>query len=198
MKNSDTLESLVQENLNDGETVLWSGKPVGIKLLEAPYGSPIIIRWVVCLIFACVAIWYGLIFVPGSASIDINSNVIMLVFLIIAVLVAVRPIMGINQLNKKYVYYITNQRALILIKGVSNTVKQKPLTDAPEITTEMISEGRGNIFIGNMSDDKLKKARYSVLTPVQSEEDIAKPMVFYSVANPDEVISCFPAQNDSK
>ena len=197
MKNTDALEAFVKENLNDSETVLWTGKPAGIKLLEAPYGSPIIVRWIICLVFAVVAIWYGLIYVPGNDNINTNGGIIMLVVLVIVAFIAVRPLMEVFRLNSKCFYYITNQRALILIKGNTDIVKEKSLADAPEISLDTISEGVGNVYIGNKTDNAYKRARFSVTSPQQDEEDLKKPLVFYSVANPDEVISYFPARNNS-
>jgi len=197
MKNSDALEAHIQENLNEGEAVLWSGRPVGITLLESPHGSPIIIRWIVCLVFAVVALWYGLIYVPGNENITTNGIVIMLIIIALAIFVAIRPLMEVSKLSRKCFYYITDRRALILIKGNIDIVKGKLLADAPEITTDKLSEGRGNIYIGKKAANSDKRARFSTLLPPQPEEDIDKPFVFYSVADPDDVLKYFPAQNSN-
>ena len=121
----------------------------------------------------------------------------MLVVLVIVAFIAVRPLMEVFRLNSKCFYYITNQRALIFIKGNTDILKEKSLADAPEIALDTISEGRGNIYIGKKSDNAYKRARFNVTTPQQDEEDMKKPLVFYSVANSDEVLSFFPAHNDS-
>ena len=197
MKNPETLEALIRDKLNDNETVLWSGKPFGVKLLEAPFGSPIIVRWIICLVIAVVALWYGLIYVPGNDSVSTNGTAIMLVILVIVIFFAIRPLMDISRLNGKCFYFITDRRALVLVKGNSETVKERSLADLSEITMDTISEGRGNIYIGTKAKNSEKRARFSVLVPPQIDENEEKPLVFYSVANPDEVIGCFPTVNNN-
>ena len=192
MRNVGTLEELIHEELNDGESVLWSGKPTGIKLLDMPYGSPIIIRWVICLAFIAFALWYRFIYIVAANS-GMNGNTIMFVCLIIAIVVAALPLLDIYKLNNKCSYYITDKRALILVKGSTRILKEKKFSDISEITFDIITDNRGNIYIGEKLKNSSSKARVSVLTPARGPEEGDSPLIFHSVTDPADIVDLFPA-----
>ena len=199
MQISDELKDLVQNDLNEGEVILWAGRPTGIKLLDMPYGTSVILRWLIGVVFVVFALWYRFIFLSSSENVSTNGNVIMLVCLVIAAIIALLPYMDILKLKNKCSYYITNQRALTLIKGSSDKriFKEKNLIKISEITSDIIADNRGNIYIGEKLRNSFSKARGSVLSPLSKQEDDEKdrPLIFHSVEAPIEVISFFPTLN---
>ena len=193
MQNDDTSIKRISEYMYEDETVLWAGKPEGVRLLEVPYGTTTIIRWIICLIIAVAALWYGLIFVPSSASANLNGNTIMVVCIIIAIVIALWPMLDIYRLKKKCSYYITNQRALTFVAGSSAKLKEMLYTDGLEITFDLIEGNRGNIYIGKKLKNSFKKARVSVFTPSADVDEEPRPLVFYSVMDPGDIVSKFPS-----
>ena len=203
MQVSDELKSHIDGKLNEGEVILWAGKPSGVKLLDMPYGTQIIIRWIIGLIFVVFGLWYQLIFLPGAANPGMSGSVFMLVCFAIAAIIALLPFMDIYRLNSRCSYYITNQRALSLFRASADkhVLKEKKYADISEITSDTFAEGRGNIYIGTKMKNSVNRARAEILSPPVSPEDGGneRPLIFHSVAAPDEVLGFFPPLNaDSK
>ena len=192
MQNFDKLKDLISEDLNESEVVLWAGSPSGMKLLDAPYKVSILIRWAICLLIVCFACWYRFIFFPNSDNLSVNPNVVALIFLVVAAFIAILPLKDMRSLKNKCHYYITNQRALLLFAGASKYIKEKQYPDAAEITFDLHANNRGNIYIGEKLKNSSRKARMSVLTGPSAEEDKTRPLIFYSVIDPEEVLRQFP------
>ena len=192
MQNSDTLNELIRDSLHDEEEILWAGRPEGMKLLEAPYGTPIIIRWIICLILAAAALWYGLIYIPSSAGSGVNTNVVMVIWLAIVIAIALWPLMDVNKLKRKCAYFITDQRALTFVTGSSGKLKDMFYTAVSEITFDIIEGDRGNVYVGKKLKNSPQKARISAFTPPVDSEEEQRPLIFYSVINPEEIVSKFP------
>ena len=201
MQNSDELKDLIKENLNEDESILWAGRPTGLKLLDMPYGTSVIIRWIVGLIFVVFGLWYNFIFLPGSNSTGMNGNVFMLVCFLIAIAIALLPLMDINKMKKKCCYYITNQRAISLVNASSDKriIKEKYYKDISEITSDIFADDRGNIYIGTKLKNSFNKARGEILSPPPSpgEDNLERPLIFHSIAVPDEIVGIFPPLDSS-
>ena len=194
MQNNDEIKTYISAELKEEEEVLWAGRPEGVKLLEMPFGTAIIVRWAICLVILAVFLWYRFIFFPTSAAQSVNANVVLVVGVVIALFVALMPIMDIRKLNKKCYYYITNLRAISLTTGSSGKLKDKLYSDVSEISYDLIvdeSAERGIVFVGKKLKNSFKKARTSALTP-PTDEDKARPLVFYSVPTPGELMDIFP------
>ena len=193
MQNIDEIKSLISEELNDGEVLLWAGCPSGMALLDEHYKSSILIRWAICLVVAFFALWYRFIFFPSSENLRVNPNAIFLILLAIAAVVAMLPLKDMRLLKSKCFFYITDQRALMLFTGSSSFLKEKRYSDVASITFDLHAENRGNIYIGEKQKNSSKQARVSVLTRPVEEEDKLRPLIFYSVMNPEEVCGMFPS-----
>ena len=193
MNNVESFEKDINEELGEGEKLLWAGRPTAFKLLDAPYGTPVIIRWIICLILFASALWYGFIFIPSAENISVNGNVVMAIWLAITAALALWPIKSIKKIKGKCVYCITDRRAIIMIPGVTKLVKERLYSDVKEITHELYAGDIGNIYIGKKQKNSLKRARASVLIPPMGEEDKEHPLTFHSVKNPGEVMVHFPA-----
>jgi len=193
MQNTDMLNTPITSFLNEGEVILWAGRPSKIRLLDAPYGTPVVIRWTICLIIAALAVLYRIVYTPTAGSTSVNGNVVMLVVIVVAALIALFPVKNILKLNKNCYYYITDRRALSLVTGSSIVLKEKWYTDVQEITYDILAADRGNIYVGNKQKNSKSKARTSILTrQVESEDEAKLPLTLYNVSNIIEVISFFP------
>ena len=187
----DNFSALVRDELGEDEVVLWSGRPAGMKLLDPPYGSPIIIRWVVCLIIVCFGAWYRFIFYPSAQSSSVNANVVLVVIVVIAALIALMPLKDMFALKKRCFYFITDRRALLLFTGTSSFLKEKKYSDVSGVTHDLHAADRGNVYVGERLKNSSQKARATALTRPH-DDDADKPLVFYSVMNPKEVSGFFP------
>jgi len=192
MQINDDLKDKISKDLKEGEEIIWVGKPEGLKMLDVPYGSSVIIRWIICLIVVASGLWYGLIFAPSAEYLSVNTDVVMVIWVAIGIILAVWPFLDLSMLKTKCCYCITNQRAIIFIKSVSSAAKEKSLADVSEITFDIIADDRGNIYIGSKLKDSQKRARTSVLAPSMGKEDEEYPLVFHSIINPEEILGLFP------
>jgi len=198
MSKTDDLKELISEDLNDNEVILWTGKPAGIKLLDMPYGTSVIIRWIIGLVFVVFGLWYQFVFIPSAKNPGMSGTVFMLVCFVIAAVIALMPLMEINKLKNKCAYYITNQRALVYIKASSEkrNIKEKKYEDVSEISSDIIADSRGNIYVGAKLKNSHSKARGYVLSPPGTDEEgKERPLIFHSVVDPEKVIAIFPSFN---
>ena len=189
----EKFDKLFASELLEGETVLWKGRPAGIKIMEAPYGNLYIIRWGICLAFAIFSLWFGLLYGPANEL--SNSIAVMLVFLLIIAYVAARPLIDVNTIQHKCVYCITNRRAIVSLVGRSYKIKDKHFEDIDEILTDIISGDRGVIYIGGKQKDSHRKGRGDlfIYPNMTGDDDIKKqPLIFYSVENIQDVKTYFP------
>ena len=192
MQTTNALKDLIKNDLQEGETILWAGSPSGLKILDMPYGASVIIRWVLCLALAAFALWYNFVFVPSAAGANLNGPVVMIVCLAVAILIALWPLFSIRRLRNKCGYYVTDRRALTIVKGSTVILKDRQLADVTEITFDIIADNRGNIYFGKTRKSSFRKARVSVITPPNADETTVPPLVFHSVINPAEIIAQFP------
>jgi len=196
MQNMDMIKEHINDALYEDEVILWAGRPGKARLLDAPYGTPIMIRWFICLIIAAFAFWYRFSYIPSVASTSVNGDVVMLVILVIAVLIALLPFKDIIKLNRNCFYYITDHRVISLVRGSSSIMNEKHYSDVSEITYDMHATDVGNIYIGKKEKTSENKARIRVLTrPVEDGEEHKRPLIFYNVNNPDKVMGFFPSLN---
>ena len=180
---------------SEGESILWKGKPTDIKIMEAPYGNIYILRWLICLLlFACV-LWYQLIYMPSN-SMTTNSLAIPIVCTLAILFIAVKPLIDINSIQRKCVYCITTKR--VIVSNVSNPLKMKAKSfeEVDDISIEMISDNRGTIYIGKKQKNSVRRSRTDSLvfpTSNDDEEFAKRPLIFYSIEAPKNVMTYFPA-----
>ena len=176
-----------------GERVLWEGKPQKIKLLEAPFTSAIMIRWVAAIGVLLMAVKYWMyaetIFIEPSLRMNITGFII-----IIALIIAARPFLDIKNLENNFRYIITDRRAItIRQKGKDRFFTQiRNLSDFAEAVVVQGQNGSGSLIIGPVTEAVLRKQRKDLL-PIQTEEEAMHPLSFYNVYAPDEAARVLPA-----
>ena len=192
MQNKEALTDLIRQNLNEGEEVLWASKPTGMKMLDLPYATAVIIRWIICLAIAILALLYRFVYIPSADYQPGSANIIVIVAIVALAAISAWPLLDILKLKNKCYYYITNQRALALVRGSSYIYKEKLYADITEVSFDFFAEKRGNIYIGQKQSNSMRKARSSVLSPPIAEDEGSRPLIFHSVLDPDEIISIIP------
>ena len=189
----EKFDELIAKELSEDETVVWRGRPTGIKIMEAPYGTIYLIRWGICLLCVIFALWFG--FIYGPAQETTKSTGVMVVLFLIIVFIALQPLLDIRTIQRKCVYCVTNQRAIVSTVGTSFKMKSKYFKDIDEISTDTLSGNRGTIYIGKKLKNSPRKSRGDSLTYPNNAEDTdaeKRPLIFYSVDNFAEVMIYLP------
>ena len=177
-------EDLLNSALIEGETILWKGEPSKVDLLAAPHGNMILLRWVICFVIFAFVLWFSLIY-NETASVSSIAG-----FLIVSILalgyICVRPLADVRTIENKIAYCITDMRIIVAQVSISTKIKYIGHTDPTAFGIDMLSTACGNIYIGEKSAKSLQKSRNDTLT--FNEGPLERPLVFYNVENPYDVI----------
>ena len=189
-KKYDRLSEALESILEQGEIVSWKGEPAKVKLLEAPQGVMLILRWAVCFIVLLFMLWFGLIY---NSDVDTGSNVIVFLVLVFVALayISVRPIVDAFTIERNIVYCITNKRAAVLLLKNQSKIKYADYKDVPGFDVDMISYNVGNVYIGSKAPNSLRRSRSDTLTFPGEGDELVRPLVFYNVENPDDIAAHF-------
>jgi len=183
---SETLESILEQ----GETVSWKGEPAKIKLLSAPQGAMIILRWAVCFLLLLFVLWFALIY-NSDVSATTNVRAALALAIIILVYISVRPITDVFTIQRYTVFCITNTRAIVFLLKSPVKVKHAVYKDVSEFEIDMISTSCGNIYIGPKASNSLRRSRSDTLVFLDEGNQPERPLVFYNIENPDKVAAFF-------
>lgn len=190
------MENYVTRNLQNGETILWSGTPSNVKLLEAPFTVGIICRWILAAVLLVFAIWYQ--FYCQTTGISSRQAVVFgAVLILCAVYLALDPIRVVGRLKKKTLYCVTNQRVIACYQARSMKMKFRTLDELDETSVELLSTGCGNLYLGHKGKRAAKLARVQYSMNEMMERDEEMPLVFYSIKEPENVRHILPAKQDS-
>ena len=149
MANENAKNFVEKYVLNDGEKVLWEGRPKSIKFFEEPHTTLNIIRWAISaiLVFCAFKYWaYG-----SAISIEANVHVGTTLFLLFcAALIAIRPFLNIRNLQNRIHYIITDKRVIAYRKKDSETafIQCRNLKDFTEATIVSKEGNLGDLYIG--------------------------------------------------
>ena len=192
MANENAKNFVEKYVLNDGEKVLWEGRPKSIKFFEEPHTTLNIIRWAISaiLVFCAFKYWaYG-----SAISIEANVHVGTTLFLLFcAALIAIRPFLNIRNLQNRIHYIITDKRVIAYRKKDSETafIQCRNLKDFTEATIVSKEGNLGDLYIGPKTSAAVRSSRRD-LPPVQREEDYVLPMVLYNIFLPEEAAAFLP------
>ena len=189
-KKSDRLSEALENILEQGETVSWKGEPAKIKLLTAPQGAMIILRWAVCFLLLLFALWF-VFFLNSEVSATTNVRVTLALAIIILAYISIRPITDIYTIQRYTVFCITNTRAIVFLLKSQIQVKHAVYKDVTEFDIDMISSDCGNIYIGSKAPNSLRRSRGDTLVFPDESNQPARPLVFYNIENPDKIITFF-------
>ena len=189
-KKSNRLSEALESILEQGETVTWKGEPAKIRLLAAPQGAMIILRWAVCFLLLLFVLWFALIY-NSDVSATTNVRVTVVLAIIILAYISIRPITDIFTIQRYAVFCITNTRAIVFLLKSQIQVKHAIYKDISKFDIDMISSNCGNVYIGSKAHNSLRKSRGDTLTFPDEGNQPERPLVFYNVENPDKIVSFF-------
>ena len=129
------MNQYLNENLLDGEKVLWEGKSERLKILSGPYAKTLPRVWTISgIVLALFAVWYVLLIMKTGFSVS--------QFLITAVLVGIVPVSlcfhsvsDCNIIQRDLTYVLTNYRAIIL---GGHDVKSMRITEDTEYRIDFL------------------------------------------------------------
>lgn len=179
-------EKYLKDNLLPEEKVLWSGKPTNVKPFEKPFGTGIIIRFVISVLLIIFAIWYW----PYAMSHNFETSMpitMTIIMLAISAFICISPFYNARRLPRRCLYAITNQRALIVYNVNPAIARSRELSAVMGSSYETLATGCGTIYIGEKVKGAARKARDFSLIPDMPDEGM--PLMFYSVENPAAVFA---------
>ncbi len=174
------MNEVLEKNLRAGERVLWTGKPEKVSALDAPYRTPILIRWLVAAVLMLCGICY-LCFYHGP----VEERVKVIVFLLLAaaaIYLFVDPLIVAKKISGGTLYCVTDQRAIAIFKGIPAKVKVRELKDIKDFETEQVTDGYSVLYIGEHNKDNLKRARYQKSFTDAEDEVESTPLMFYAIS----------------
>ena len=181
------MNQYLNENLLDGEKVLWEGKSERFKILSGPYEKTLPRVWTISgIVLALFAVWYVLLIMKTGFSVS--------QFLITAVLVGIVPVSlcfhsvsDCNIIQRDLTYVLTNYRAIIL---GGHDVKSMRITEDTEYRIESVGDGIDAIFIGDACMFKGTSGREKAVLGIYGDDTNqgrVTGMVFYGVKNGEEI-----------
>ena len=183
------MEEELKSALNDGEKILWQGKPENFVTLDKTNKKPFIIKAVITAVI-CV----GLIIAYCLATIPLENfkPVLPLVIAAFGILIASGPFLDARRL-KKTRYFITDQRLL----WISDSVKSVPYGSIKEYLFSRDEDDHTSLLIG-VDAVKKKSARWRTLASssvyMNETTGVCEQAVFYALPNAERFKRIFEEQ----
>lgn len=177
------MEQTLKERLEPGEQLLWMGRPVKSKLMEAPDSTMQKVMWAV---LAAFLLFTAAVILPymGAAGQSITvMGVCVIIVNVVPFVLAIRPMLDQKLLEKKTVCAVTDRRVISVVKDTVHTMDRKDLDFAVSNREGSV----GSIRFGGAVHCKKKNDRVDAVLGVQEDEGQAKGMVFFRVENVDQV-----------
>lgn len=179
------MEQTLKEHLEPGEQLLWMGRPVKSKLMEAPDKTTQLVMWVVLALFAAVT---AIVILPYMIAAEREVMVMAACVIIVNVVpfvLAIRPMLDKSLLEKRTVCAVTDRRVISVVKETVHAMSRKGLDYAVANREGSV----GSIRFGGAVHSKKKNDRVDAVLGVQEDEGQARGMVFFRVEDVDQVVA---------
>jgi hypothetical protein len=133
-------ERVIQGELEDGERLLWAGRPRQGLQLRREIASLIA--------FALASLPFIGAFAVGPAGAQTADTLLGNPFVLWMVFVAVAPIVLDALVRRRTAYGLTDRRAIFVSQPLGRQVTAMPLTTLPELTLTEDRDGSGTIWFG--------------------------------------------------
>ena len=170
----------VRNYLEDGERLLWEGKPKPFHIIEGSEGRELMFVWAVSLF------WLYMILMVRLYN---GMNTVLLAFLI-AVLawISLSPVATYFRILRQH-YCLTNRRALVVnVNGERSSMELKAIENYRIFKTE--SEGASLAMGDELLAENGKQLRYRALHPMRNLDSdgklVTSGIVFYHAERVDE------------
>ena len=116
------MEKYLNENLLDGEKILWRGKSEPFKLLAPPYSRSLPFLWIASIV---ILVFFSMVFIPFA--IRLHFNFVQIIFWIVFVMLmpfslCVHSVLDKKTIEKRISYVLTNYRAITLTPKEINSM----------------------------------------------------------------------------
>lgn len=184
------MEQRLQENLLDGEQILWMGRPAPFKLMRCPYRTAFYVTWLVCGVVIATAAYHLLPVFPHSDGVNADLLVILIVVSFFPILLSLRPILDKICLEKNTIYAITNYRVVSLVRDDFMYI---PIHPQLQITIEAKEQDCGNVCFGDAAGQDVQKSRANAVLGIRKEHNQNNMLgiLFYHVQNPEKLLTYF-------
>ena len=182
------LNTKTREELNEGESVLWAGRPAPFPLKNGSNKKGLTLRWIICgalfvILTALYAVWS-----PGSAA-GFKPAVIAVLVIVFGYLMLV-PVFDRNKVLKKCQFIVTDKRVLTAVSDSAVFALGRA-----GLKVSAVPAGNGCVHLLLGAAGKLKEKKYLIRTfaPVKAEnggEEIVG-LVFYNVEDTQELRELF-------
>ena len=180
----DKMEKFVQDSLQEGETILWSGQTEKFSLTGGQDGKKVLRK----MLISAVVVG-GLMAVYVTRVESVKGNLLAIMGVVLAVLL-LAPIMEWSGLQKQR-YWLTNQRA-IMVKG-SLAAFSLPLKNLDDYTIISMENGGDCLVLGSkVVAEGSKQLRWRAAHPLEDSQSAGKiinGMVFYNIKNASSAVS---------
>lgn len=169
--------------LQEGESMLWTGKPPVCSIKDAAYKKGFLINCVIGLAIAVVLAVAYILMMHGQ---PINVFVI-IVILVLAFISPYGSIRDANEMNKKVVYILTDKRIIVKVKDRINEIGYSAVRDA---AVREDSDGRISLLCGKaaMASPEWKWRGIALKEPETDEETGAcTKFAVYAISEADRV-----------
>ena len=178
------MEQALKEFLNEGETILWSGKSEAFPLLDKQGGGgkKIVIKWIVVVVLAAALL------LTYSANNDPVSPTFVLVVLAITAVLILSPFMEQRSVMGAH-YWITDQHIILMLKNKSIFSMKLESMDGFRVVRD--EAPNPCLVVGSrIFCDINKQLRWRCCHPLDhpstSEDDNAQGIVFYNVKDSEQ------------
>ena len=183
--NNDTFK----QKLGDGEFIQWTGKAVPFELINNENKNGFILRWVLC---AAVAVAMVAAYLASVIPREVDVQpVVILALVFLPILTAVRPALDKRTILNKFIFAVTNRRAIIF--NGQDVHSFMALDKAVKATVTTNNHGVGNVLLGKAADIPKRKLLEATVVPIRCEENRNNivGMVFYNIPEAKEVGQLF-------
>lgn len=168
----------IHENLQDNESVLWTGKPDKLNLMDPPFNRSIIAQWIIAALLVVFVIWY----VISAEALGIETGRLIgisAVILLIAFGVVFDPYNTIKKMKSRVLYCITNKRVIMVYKSDPMKMHFEVLDDVKEMSYEILPSGYATVYIGKRDKYAREDSRSQSINPAMWNRKL--PLMLYSV-----------------
>ena len=177
----------VKENLLEGETVLWAGRPEPFPVKNETNKKSLTMRWLICgalLVVLTVAyVLYSLSIPAGFKPAVVIVLVVVFGYLMLA------PVLDHNKVQKKCLYIVTDKRVLT---AVGDNAVHAISRDGLTVDAIPANNGCVHLLLGAASTLPEKKYLVSSFSPMKvADSEEAAGLVLYNVKDTQQLREFF-------
>lgn len=171
----NNLSNVFKDALQEGEKILWTGKPGQFALVNDAIKTSLLLRWIIS---AVVGIAVLAVYIIAYAGSDTFQPLIIVIVVAVVVFLVARPVTDRNTLLKKVSYCITDKRVLF-----SDGRRDAYELARNGLKVSFVEGENGGVHaaLGSCCDVAQAKLRSRALAPKRGKNDAITGFVLYNV-----------------